>query len=71
MKIIYCETDKGVEYYLENKREQEMIRIRDKKQIELMDVMYGAQVTKEKIERLINRDEWRYFDSVDEYKINR
>jgi hypothetical protein len=63
--------DKEVcKFYIVNEQEGCLIRVRDEKQIELMNCLLGPQLRKEDINWLTdsNGGRFTYFDSVDEYK---
>lgn len=53
--------------YILNETHQQVIRVRDEKQIELCKCLYGHELCEEEIAHLIHRSGLQYFDNVDEY----
>ncbi|MCL6460146.1 MAG: hypothetical protein K6T85_19315 [Gorillibacterium sp.] len=61
---------KEVEFYIINEQEFHLIRVRDRKQTELLAYcMFGPHVNKDEINWLIDKSKGRftYFDSVEDY----
>lgn len=68
--MIYARTSEGTEFYVVNEQENHLIRIRDEKQIEMLNhCFYGPHVTSENIRWLIDPTGGRftYYDSVDDF----
>ncbi|WP_188066620.1 hypothetical protein [Brevibacillus brevis] len=68
--MLHVNTSEASEFYIVNEQENHLIRIRDEKQIEMMNYcFYGPQVTPENIRWLLDPAGGRftYYDSVDDY----
>ncbi|GEC93058.1 hypothetical protein [Brevibacillus brevis] len=68
--MIYVNTSEAPEFYIVNEQENHLIRIRDEKQIEMLNsCFYGPQVTPEAIKWLTDPSGGRltYYDSVEDF----
>lgn len=62
------EKKEEIEFFIINEQENIIIRVTDKKQIELLNCMYGVQLRKQEINQIIESKEFKYFDSVESYR---
>ncbi|MPY20691.1 hypothetical protein [Paenibacillus glucanolyticus] len=67
-RMLYTVNNQGYDFYIINEQEEHIIHVRDENQKEVMFCMVGVELDRERLDWLIKKSGFTYFESVEDYR---